>query len=69
MKFKFENGEVIEVFEESIARILKSDKRYKEVIEKENTKKGKNPKDENPKDENPKDENPKGDESDGEIQE
>lgn len=64
MKFKFENGEVIEVFEESIARILKSDKRYKEVIEKENTKKGKNP-----KDENPKDENPKGDESDGEIQE
>lgn len=33
MKFKFETGEIIEVFDESIARILRSDKRYEEVKE------------------------------------
>lgn len=35
MKFKFETGEVIECFDEGIAKILRSDKRYEEVITKE----------------------------------
>lgn len=32
MKFKFETGEVIECFDEGIAKILRADKRYKEVV-------------------------------------
>ena len=31
MKFKFETGEVIEVFDENVIKLLKADKRYSEV--------------------------------------
>lgn len=62
MKFKFETGEVIECSDETIAKLLRVDKRYKEV--KDETPKGKGK-----KTEEVKDETPKGDESNDEIQE
>ena len=62
MKFEFEAGEVVEVFEEHIANLLRNDKRYKEVVaKKETTAKEKT----NTK----KDTTPKGDDPDGKVQE
>lgn len=37
MKFKFETGEVIDVFDPVIADLLRQDKRYKEITGKKNT--------------------------------
>ena len=37
MKFEFETGEVIEVFDDGIAKLLRVDKRYKEVVAKKGT--------------------------------
>lgn len=31
-KFKFETGEVIEVYDDNIANLLRADKRYEEVV-------------------------------------
>ena len=62
MKFKFETGEVIECFDETIAKLLRVDERYKEV-------KDETPKSKSKKVEEVKDETPKGDESNDEIQE
>lgn len=62
MKFEFETGEIIEVFDEGIAKLLRVDKRYKEVgAKKDTTSKTKG----NTK----KDTTPKGDDPDGEVQE
>lgn len=62
MKFKFKTGEVIECFDEAIAKLLRADKRYTEVKDEAPKGKGK-------KAEEVKDEAPKGDESDGKVQE
>lgn len=52
MKFEFITGEVIEVFEEDIIKMLRADKRYKEITEEATSKKGKKAqKGENPNDE------------------
>lgn len=62
MKFEFETGEVIEVFDNDIAKIIRNDKRYKEVgVKKDTSPKGK----ENAK----KDTSPKGGDPDGKVQE
>lgn len=52
MKFKFETGEVIECSDETIAKILRADKRYVEV--KDDVPKGKGKKSEEVKDDAPK---------------
>lgn len=62
MKFKFETGEVIECFDETIAKLLRVDSRYAEV-------KDETPKSRGKKAEEVKDETPKGDESNDEVQE
>ena len=62
MKFKFETGEVIECFDEVIAKLLRADKRYKEV--KEDAPKGKGK-----KAEEVKEDTPKGDDLNAEVQE
>lgn len=33
MKFKFETGEIIEVHDKAIIKIIKADKRYKEITD------------------------------------
>ena len=67
MKFKFETGEVIECFDESIAKLLRVDSRYEELNDE--TPKGKGKKS-SKKDEIPiEDETPKGDEPNDEVQE
>lgn len=40
MKLKFETGEIIEVYDEALLKILKEDKRYSEVKEPAPKKKG-----------------------------
>lgn len=79
MKFKFETGEIVECFDEAIAKILRGDSRYEELNAK--TSKGRGKKAEEVKDETPiednipenevpkEDETPKGDESNDEVQE
>lgn len=62
MKFKFETGEVIECSDETIANLLRVDKRYKEV--KEDAPKGKGK-----KAEEVKEDAPKGDDLNAEVQE
>lgn len=57
MKFEFETGEVIEVFDNGIAQIIRNDKRYKEIsIKKDSTSKEENVK----KDSTSKEGNPDG---------
>ena len=62
MKLKFETGEIIEVNDEFLLRVLLQDKRYTEVKDEAPKGKGK-------KAEEVKDEAPKGDESDAKVQE
>ena len=79
MKFKFKTGEVIECFDEAIAKLLRVDSRYEELNGETSKGKGKKSpkKDETPiednipeGDETPiEDETPKGDESNDEVQE
>ena len=79
MKFKFETGEVIECFDDAIAKLLRVDSRYEELNDETPKGRGKksSKKDETPiednipeDDETPiEDETPKGDETNDEVQE